>query len=1047
MLKNYQKNFNKTGFVAFTILACIAIFSFNFATTSSAASDSVAPAFADAFNPIISTGNGQWVKTLLQPDGKIVAVGEVKVVNGINRNSLARFNADGSLDTTFNTGSGANDAIFGLDRQPDGKLLVSGIFTNFNGATVGRLVRLNEDGTLDQTFNTVGITPKQGANQEVSYVKVLPDGKIVIGGTFTNYNGTAQNRLARLNADGSLDTTFTVGAGPTAGVLTIDVQPDGKLIIGGAFNAYAGVSTQKVARINTDGSRDTSFVVGTGADDEVRQVLVQPDGKILVSGFFIGFNGAPKNGITRLNTDGTNDDEFSVAGSDAVVLTIALLSDGKMIVGGSFSSIAGTPRKCLAKLNKNGTIDESFSPGTGIGAQLVNSVALQPDGRAVVIGSFTVYNGTANGGAIRINADGSFDTNLASSSAVAGNVQSMTVQSSGKIIIGGTFKEVNGASRTNIAKLNADGTLDTSFDPGTGTNLPVTATASQADGKILIGGAFSTYNGAAIKGLARLNADGTVDTGFAVGTGIPTGGVLAIKIQPADGKILVAGQFTAYNGATVNRIMRLNTDGTLDSSFTSGTAANGEIRSMVIQPDGKILIGGLLTTYNGTARNRIARLNADGTLDTTFNPGTGTSGVVSSVGLQADGKVLVGGNFTSVNGVAKNRIARFNADGTLDTTFEPGVGPGNGTATEVTQVLSLANGKTLIAGNFTTFNALPRNRVARLNANGSLDNSYLGGGALMPIGLSIRSLVQQPDGKILAGGQFSIFNDRPHTGIARFSNANKTFADFDADGRTDVSVFRPSDGSWWSLRSSDEQFNVYRFGVGTDKIVPGDYTGDGKTDLAVFREGTWFIQRSEDNSFFSFPFGTSEDIPAAADYDADGKTDAAVYRASTGTWYILNSGGSGTSIVQFGTEEDKPVAADFDGDGKADIAIFRPSDGSWWYLQSSNQQFKVYRFGVGTDKPVQGDYTGDGKADIAVFRPSTGEWFFQRSEDESYFSYVWGQPGDIAAPGDYDGDGKFDASVFRSSNATWYMNQTAAGVGSVTFGTAEDRPVPNSYVP
>ncbi|HEY0457924.1 MAG TPA: FG-GAP-like repeat-containing protein, partial [Pyrinomonadaceae bacterium] len=250
--------------------------------------------------------------------------------------------------------------------------------------------------------------------------------------------------------------------------------------------------------------------------------------------------------------------------------------------------------------------------------------------------------------------------------------------------------------------------------------------------------------------------------------------------------------------------------------------------------------------------------------------------------------------------------------------------------------------------------------------------------------------------------------------------------DFDGDGKTDVGIFRPSDGSWWYTRSSVGDFRVYSFGTSSDIITPGDYTGDGKADIAVFRPSTgeWFVQRSEDNSYFSFPFGSSGDIPAPADYDNDGKTDAAVFRPSSGTWFILNSGGSGTSIVPFGTSEDKPVPADFDGDHKADIAIFRPSDGSWWYLQSSNSQFKVYRFGVGTDKPVQGDYTGDGKADIAIFRPSTGEWFFQRSEDNSYFSVPFGAAGDIAAPGDYDGDGKFDTAVFRPSTADWFVQRS-----------------------
>lgn len=275
-----------------------------------------------------------------------------------------------------------------------------------------------------------------------------------------------------------------------------------------------------------------------------------------------------------------------------------------------------------------------------------------------------------------------------------------------------------------------------------------------------------------------------------------------------------------------------------------------------------------------------------------------------------------------------------------------------------------------------------------------------------------------------------------------------SIADFDGDGLTDLSIFRPTVGEWWYSRSIDGQVPAVQFGTPGDKVAYGDFTGDGKTDITFWRPSTgeWFVLRSEDSSYFSFPFGATGDIPATGDYDGDGKSDAAVYRPSTGTWFIQNSSGSGVSILQFGSAEDKPVNADFDGDGKSDIAIFRPSDGSWWYLRSSDGAFRVFRFGVGTDRPVPGDFTGDGKADIAVFRPSTGEWFVQRSEDNSYFSFPFGATGDIAVPGDYDGDGKFDAGVFRPSTATWFVNRTTAGVLIATFGANGDVPLPGSII-
>ena len=272
--------------------------------------------------------------------------------------------------------------------------------------------------------------------------------------------------------------------------------------------------------------------------------------------------------------------------------------------------------------------------------------------------------------------------------------------------------------------------------------------------------------------------------------------------------------------------------------------------------------------------------------------------------------------------------------------------------------------------------------------------------------------------------------------------------DFDGDGKTDISIFRPSAGEWWYLKSSNGSNAALSFGSSTDKLTPADFTGDGKTDIAFWRPSTgfWFILRSEDNSFFSFPFGTTGDIPIVGDFDGDGKADPTVFRPSNSTWFTSLSAG-GTSIRQFGTTGDIPAVADYDGDGKTDIAIFRPSVGEWWINRSANGQTNAFQFGTSSDKIVQGDYTGDGKADAAFFRPSTGFWFVLRSEDFSFYSTPFGTTGDFPAPGDYDGDGKFDTAVFRSSNSTWFINRTTAGILITNFGTNGDQPVPNTFVP
>ncbi len=265
--------------------------------------------------------------------------------------------------------------------------------------------------------------------------------------------------------------------------------------------------------------------------------------------------------------------------------------------------------------------------------------------------------------------------------------------------------------------------------------------------------------------------------------------------------------------------------------------------------------------------------------------------------------------------------------------------------------------------------------------------------------------------------------------------------DFDGDGKADLSVFRPANGSWY-LQQSQNGFTGAQFGISTDVIVPADYDGDGVTDLAVYRGGTWYLQRSS-VGFTGVQFGAPDDIPQPADFDGDGKADLAVWRPSNGTWYVYNLVNNQFTAYQFGAASDKPVASDYDGDGKADYAVFRPSNGTW-YLQRSTLGFTGMQFGDANDKAVAADYDGDGKTDIAVFRPSNGVWYLNRSS-AGFTGVQFGIATDLPVPADYDGDGKADIAVFRSG--TWYLNRTSAGFTGIAFGAATDKPAPNAYIP
>jgi hypothetical protein len=271
-------------------------------------------------------------------------------------------------------------------------------------------------------------------------------------------------------------------------------------------------------------------------------------------------------------------------------------------------------------------------------------------------------------------------------------------------------------------------------------------------------------------------------------------------------------------------------------------------------------------------------------------------------------------------------------------------------------------------------------------------------------------------------------------------------ADYDGDGKADNSLWRESNGVWYTLNSAAGTLGINQFGAVGDKIVPGDFDGDGITDFAVWRasNGVWYEMRST-QGFTFVQFGLPTDIPTTGDFDGDGKADIAVFRPSTGTWYVSRSS-LGLATISFGANGDKPVVGDYDNDGRSDVAVFRPSNGTWYILRSSAGLLGV-QFGTGTDKVVPGDYDGDGKTDEAVYRPSTGVWYLNMSS-AGFTATQFGLSSDIPAPADFDFDGKVDLSVFRPSTGLWYRLSSSNGVlVSTQFGQSGDVPVPAGYVP
>ncbi|MBK8466695.1 MAG: hypothetical protein IPL32_12775 [Chloracidobacterium sp.] len=704
----------------------------------------------DGFDP---NANGIVQIVVVQPDGKILIGGDFTMVKGISRNRIARLNPDGTVDTLFDPNASAFVGAIAL--QADGKILVGGSFNGVNsigGQTRNRIARLDAVTGQADLFNP-------NADAQVYTAAVQADGQILVGGDFGSIGGQTRSRIARLNPDGTADSFNPAVSGFGVGVIVL--QSDGKILVGGTFSSIGGQARSHMARLDpTTGLADSFNPNVSPGSFGVSAIAVQADGKVLAGGVFTNIGGQPRNHIARLDAATGLADSFN-PNPNNIVSTIVVQPDGEVLVGGDFGSIGGQLRVGISRLDPSTGLADSFNPNGDGG---IRSIAVQPDGKILAGGDFTTFDPNFGGAPLtrnyiaRLEIDGRLDRTL-NLSAVGQIIYALAVQPDGKILIGGTFTQVFGVMRNNIARLNTDGTLDTTFNPNAAGQ--VFSIVVQPDGKILVGGTFTSIGGQTRNRIARLDtATGLADS-FNPNA---NDAVFSIAVQ-TDGKVVLGGVFYTIGGVTRNRIARVDPVSGLTDSFDPNATDSIPIpfvQPIKIQADGKILVGGFFNTIGGETRNNIARLDAVTGAADSFTPNAFrvSEPEVNSIAVQQDGKILAGGFFTGIGGQSRNYIARLDAVTGAADSWNPSAN------FSVMTIAMQADATILAGGLFSSIGGQTRNGIARLDSITGLADSFdpsANGG--------VYSVAVQSDGKILTGGNFSSIGGQPRNLFARLSNA------------------------------------------------------------------------------------------------------------------------------------------------------------------------------------------------------------------------------------------------------------------------------------
>lgn len=710
----------------------------------------------------------------------------------------------GTIDPDFETGWLAGGHLNRIKILPDSSILAAGYLRTFNDMAVQNFVKLNSDLTVDETFVANMGTAFSG--DDIQDIAVQSDGKILVAGDFYAFNGIEKYDIVRLHADGTLDESFNAAVNAESSVInSVVVQEDGKIMIAGDFISVNGTDRSCVARLLEDGSVDPGFTTGTGFNSEsdyVTQIAQDADGNYLLIGYFDSYDGNPlaEENMLRLHADGSFDASFAVSGFTTFYpYAVRALEDGKMYVGGTLNDSPPDYGDGIFRLNYDGSIDYSFNVELSFEAFSVYDI-LPVDDAVYISGRISYFDDMENG-IIRLNSDGTIDPafytgyGILNTSALVSITKSIDIFPDGRVLIAGAFNQVDHHAYNCIARLYADGSPDLFNTHHAGHSEICNILTEFPDGGYLVSsgsvaGSFDNIEPLQT-GLVKINYNGSVDTfysEFLTGDSVLTPGKV---VRDSVEEVYMLGYSNLELGTYHDLAwMHLDYAGNL-LSYTIPGYISGVYYDYVLQPDGKLIVCGWISEYNGDAVPFIMRLNSDATLDTEFmsNIGDGPSGglgnytYLSALLIQSDGKIIVAGNFDEWNGSVIEDMVRLNTDGSPDVTFNAGAGYYTdifGYDPIITSMQITADNKILVAGKFNNWAGSYKGGIVRLLPDGSPDLSFDIGNAS---NLYINKIEQQSDGKIILMGTFDAFNG--YTGL-------EGIVRLEPDGSMDESFLHPN---------------------------------------------------------------------------------------------------------------------------------------------------------------------------------------------------------------------------------------------------------------